>query len=112
MSDALDDAIGRLRADLEIELAPGVFGFLREFIGPNTHTIEIASLRAAHEGNGDVGRYLDSLPKDQTVVVPLVTSERLAGMLDRRGYRKGAVMVELYGIEGPTWVEAWIRKAS
>jgi hypothetical protein len=43
-------------------------------------------LIADREGAGDVGRYLDTLPADRTIKVPTVTSPRLRGMLDRRGY--------------------------
>ncbi len=37
---------------------------------------------------GDVGRWLDTLPHDRTVVVAAVVSTRLAGMLQRRGFRQ------------------------
>jgi hypothetical protein len=36
---------------------------------------------------GAVGRWLDWLPRDRTVLVPAVVSGRLAGMLERRGFR-------------------------
>ena len=40
-----------------------------------------------NEGNGAVGRLLDSLKADHdVVVVSTVTSERLQGMLERRGF--------------------------
>jgi hypothetical protein len=36
---------------------------------------------------GAVGRWLDLLPRDVAVIVPAVVSGRLAGMLERRGFR-------------------------
>jgi hypothetical protein len=36
---------------------------------------------------GAVGRWLDKLPLDLPVLVPAVASPRLAGMLERRGFR-------------------------
>ena len=36
-----------------------------------------------------MGLYLDSLPKDRRVVFPCVVSDRLAGMLTRRGFSPG-----------------------
>lgn len=41
---------------------------------------------AEKPGNGDVGRYLDSLPGDRRVVFPNVISDVLIGMLKRRGF--------------------------
>lgn len=35
---------------------------------------------------GAVGRWLDRLPRDRTVIVSAVVSDRLAGMLERRGF--------------------------
>jgi hypothetical protein len=37
---------------------------------------------------GDVGRWLDSLPRQHRVVVPAVVSARLYGMLQRRGFNQ------------------------
>jgi hypothetical protein len=41
---------------------------------------------AEREGNGDVGRWLDDLPRDRRVVVPNAMNARLVGMLLRRGF--------------------------
>ena len=58
---------------------------------------------ADRPGNGDVGRFLDALPKDRVVKVPTVTSARLAGMLARRGFAEAAEMTPM-GV-----CELWIR---
>lgn len=48
--------------------------------------IYIPLIRAEREGSGDVGRFLDALPRDRRVVFPGVISQRLRGMLERRGF--------------------------
>jgi hypothetical protein len=63
-------------------LAPGVLGYTVEADG----VLYIPVIMAEEEGSGDVGRYLDSLPRDRTVKVPGVQSDRLRGMLERRGF--------------------------
>ncbi len=65
--------------DLDI-LAPGVRGYA-VVVGGCAY---IPLIRAEHEGSGDVGRFLDSLPSG--VKIPNVTSRRLLGMLQRRGF--------------------------
>lgn len=64
------------------ELAPGVQGYA--MAGPDGSTY-VPWLEAEHEGNGDVGRFLDSL--DSGTKVPTVISKRLMGMLARRGWK-------------------------
>lgn len=63
-------------------LAPGVRG--TAFDTPNG--IYIPLVHAEKRGNGDVGRFLDSLPRDRRVCFPTVISSRLVGMLKRRGF--------------------------
>lgn len=63
-------------------LAPGVFGAVTIEGG----VVLIKMLGAETEGSGDVGRYLDTLPWDRPVRAVNVISDRLAGMLKRRGF--------------------------
>jgi len=63
------------------ELAPGVMGYTVEM-----KELWVPFISATEEGSGSVGRYLDSLPEDISIVIPTVISERLDGMLRRRGY--------------------------
>jgi hypothetical protein len=71
--------------DATIQLAPGVQGFAFH----KNNLIIIPMILAEHEGNGDVGRMLDRL--SARCVIMAVTSKRLEGMLERRGY----TMVEI-----------------
>jgi hypothetical protein len=68
-----------------VYLAPGVFGFTRD--DPDGSLV-IPMVIAEHEGTGDVGRYLDSLPTNRRIVVEECISMRLAGMLERRGFKE------------------------
>lgn len=101
----IDGITDKVRRQLEYVLAPGVYGWTRDL---SDGSLEIPSLRAETEGNGDIGRYLDGLPTDRKIVVPLVTNPRLAGMLERRGF----VLRERFFPEilGGTWSNAWVRK--
>ena len=83
------------------QLAPGVTGYTREW----NDSLYIPYIRADREGNGDVGRYLDSLPTDRRVVVPCVISKRLEGMLKRRGFTPAWEWSEYMGEH----VEIWER---
>ncbi len=74
-------------------LAPGVYGHL--FDRPDG--IYIPSISAANPGNGDVGRFLDSLPKDRAVKFVTVMSPVLRGMLQRRGFVDVREFSEEYG---------------
>ncbi len=71
----------------DLVLAPGVRGFAVERGG----LIWIPLIIAHEEGRGDVGRLLDSLSSRCRIVT--VTSDRLEGMLRRRGWTReyGAV---------------------
>lgn len=75
-------------------VAPGVRGEVverqvpvvgRDLKGLDRYTF-VNIVVAEREGNGDVGRWLDSLPRDHVVIVTSVISERLKGMLERRGF--------------------------
>ena len=67
----------------EPEIAPGVHGIAFDM----TSGIYIAMVRASQEGNGDVSRFLDGLPRDRRVVFPNVIHTRLHRMLQKRGFR-------------------------
>jgi hypothetical protein len=62
-------------------LAPSVLGWATD----DGTFIRIEQLKAVREGCGDVGRFLDSLPTN--VVIWNVVSDRLEGMLRRRGWQ-------------------------
>ena len=66
-----------------VQLAPGVQGITRR---DPKGVLVIVLVVAELEGAGDVGRYLDSLPLTEPVIVEACTSPRLAGMLERRGF--------------------------
>ena len=40
-------------------------------------------------GEGNMGKFLDSLPRDRRVVFPTVVNSVLEGMLARRGFARG-----------------------
>jgi hypothetical protein len=80
--EELQDYQDQILRENETYLAPGVFGITaKDLVDGNV----IVWLRAAEEGKGDVGRYLDSLEGTVRVIAP---NERLDAMLDRRGYKK------------------------
>jgi len=83
-------------------LAPGVYGYTMEHDG----ALYLPMIWSAEEGKGHVGRFLDSLPRDRTVRVPNVISDRLAGMLERRGF----VRIWEMAPEMNEDVEVWERK--
>lgn len=83
------------------KLAPGVLGYAVE----TDEALFVPAIMAERPGRGDVGRFLDSLPRDRTVKVPAVLSPRLAGMLDRRGFKR---KVE-WAAEFAEYVEVWVR---
>lgn len=62
------------------ELWPGVEGYALEYRGD----IYIPVVIAKHEGNGDVGRFLDAC--SIRCVFPSVVNEIFRGMLERRGF--------------------------
>lgn len=67
-------------------MAPGVAGTMRD----EAEQLTISMVIALEEGSGDVGRFLDTLPADRKVRVTTVVSDRLAGMLQRRGFTPDA----------------------
>jgi len=67
-------------------LAPGVHGDAVCRSNGKDRVLFINTIVAANPGSGDVGRYLDSLPRNIRIIVPSVISSRLAGMLERRGF--------------------------
>jgi hypothetical protein len=76
-------------------LAPGVTGYtIRD---PNG-SLYVPLIQAVREGNGDVGRYLDSLPIDRVVVVPNVINGLLIEMLVRRGFALAYEWAEPYEV--------------
>lgn len=103
----IDEMTDAFRRRLESLIAPGVYGWTRDLADGG---LEIPSLRAESEGNGDIGRYLDALPKNRKIVVPLVTNPRLMGMLERRGFVEcDRFMPEILG---GVWGKAWVRRPS
>jgi hypothetical protein len=84
-------------------IAPGVRGYT---VDNGRKGLYVPLVIAENEGSGDVGRYLDSLPKDRRVVFPNVLSKRLVGMLSRRGFTRGSEWGgEMWGV-----VDIWVRK--
>lgn len=72
-----------LTPDREPVLAPGVRGYAIRSHG----AVYIPLIMAEAEGAGDVGRFLDKLRLSWAVIrIPNVTSTRLRGMLERRGF--------------------------
>jgi hypothetical protein len=84
----------------EPQIAPGVRGCMIDDGG----ALWVPLIFADRPGTGDVGRFLDSLPRHRTVKFPTVLSRRLEGMLQRRGFRP---TVEDTPELGP--VEVWTR---
>lgn len=68
------------------ELGPGVWGYTMQPRDVDEGIVYFGVVYAENEGNGDVGRWLDSLPTDQTFRIPGVVNPRLEGMLRRRGW--------------------------
>lgn len=73
-------AIGSPMNEALDEIGPGVRGYAVESNG----RIYIPLIEAIAPGNGDVGRFLDSL--SPRCAIANAASERLAGMLIRRGW--------------------------
>jgi hypothetical protein len=74
-------------------LAAGVYGW--RFDTPEGIYFPVIS--AARPGTGDVGRFLDALPKDRRVVFSTVMSVILRGMLLRRGFTDAAEFCPEFG---------------
>ena len=79
--------------------APGVNGYSVE----TPEGLYIPVVMATNPGSGEVGRWLDSLPKDRRIVFASVFSPRLAGMLQRRGWSYSEEWDERSGESLPCW---------
>jgi hypothetical protein len=64
------------------QLGPGIFGLAFE----HPEGIYISLIVSEAPGQGNAGAFLDSLPTDRRIVFPVVVSDVLAGMLERRGF--------------------------
>lgn len=82
-------------------LGVGVYGYSVE----TPDGLYIPVVQAQKEGNGDVGRWLDSLPTDRRIVFASVFSVRLAGMLERRGW----TFIDEYDSRTGEYVPCWQR---
>jgi len=84
------------------QLAPGVIGYAMM----TEHGIVVPWLEAEKEGSGDVGRFLDSLPAGARI--PTIISNRLLGMVQRRGWFPETEIVAYGPFEGSecTW---WVK---
>ena len=58
-------------------------------------------------GQGECSRFLDALPTDRTIKFPAVISEKLAGMLERRGYTQ----IWEWADEHDEWCPVYVRRA-
>lgn len=65
------------------EMAPGVLAIAYPVNGDE---LRITWVSAVNPGSGEVGHWLDTLPLDQTIWVSAIVSDRLTGMLGRRGF--------------------------
>lgn len=82
------------------ELAPGVFGYAIEVDG----AIYIPLVESVEKGEGNVGRFLDGLDKSKVWKFPNVISSKLAGMLQRRGFKPVREWAEDMGEHVIVWV--------
>lgn len=83
------------------QLAPGVHGSAFAAFG----RVFIPHIVADKEGSGDVGRFLDSL--DASCVIVCVVSDRLRGMLQRRGWRSSLEPTD--DGTGTSVIDMWVR---
>ena len=83
------------------EIFPGVIGYAIK----HHDRINIPMIDAVKRGNGDVGKFLDAL--HPSCVVVNVTNNKLAGMLNRRGWRLTYEKANEYGGE---LCDVWIRQ--
>lgn len=66
----------------------------------------IPAISATRPGSGACSKFLDWLPRDTCIVFSCVINPKLADMLARRGWRRIAIWVEMYG----EWdADAWMR---
>ncbi len=87
------------------QLAPGVRGYT---MTSEDGSVYVPVVVAMNPGHGDVGRYIDSLPKDKTVKFPTVISARLEGMLKRRGF----TLTREWDPNFEEWAEVYVREKS
>lgn len=89
-----------------IDLKPPLRGY---FVSHVERVAYLPAILSDEEGQGHAGRLLLELQDSHdVVVVPSVVSERLAGMLGRRGYH-----VELhYAVSMCEHVECWVWRRS
>jgi len=66
----------------EPELAPGVQGYV--IVADGVYYIPVVA--AVTPGNGDVSRWLNTLPRNLAISFPTVVNERFAKMLRKRGF--------------------------
>jgi hypothetical protein len=86
--NTLDPITDAMQRRIVSPVAPGVEALLVD----HGDVLEIPAIRAADlRIAGAVGAWLDTLPTDRTVIVPFVVSDRLAGMLERRGFTRPQV---------------------
>lgn len=88
-----------------VDLAPPLSGYT---ISKTERVVYLPAVMSEDEGKGNVGLLLLSLQETHDVViVPGVVSERLLGMLQRRGYH-----AEMhYAKEMDESVECWVWRA-
>ena len=84
-------------------LGPGVLGYAMRHSGPAGPELWVPMIVAEREGTGSVGRFLAALPA--WTATPNVTSDRLRGMLQRRGW-----VVEQHDHEGEAY-EVYRKRA-
>ena len=95
-------AVGR---DGQSELAPGVHGYA---IDAGERGVYVPLAMADRPGTGDVGRFLDRLPKEKVFKFPNVINSKLKDMLFRRGF----VLEYEYSKEFGEFVAVWTRPAA
>lgn len=88
--------------DFVVELSPGVVGYT---VDNGEQGLYVPLIESTDPGQGNVGRYLDTLPRDRRVVVPNVINVKLAGMLERRGFVVEDEWAEDFG----EWVPCHVR---
>lgn len=79
------------------ELAPGVVGYTSTHDG----VTYVPMIEATRPGNGDVGRYLDSLPVGTRI--PNIVNDQLEGMVRRRGW------LLTYEFSADERIDVWVK---